>query len=230
MGKQDKEAMDAKIAKGERAERVRKFREMKKELKAKREGFFADFKKFIARGNVLDMAVGIIVGGAFTAIINALSNNILKPIINWLLAMIMGKDSLSEVFTFLTKAYKVDENGLPTTEIDFENSIYIDWGTFINAIINFLLIAFTLFVIVRTINNIRKKIEAKEQAEEIAKKAEEEAKQAEEAAKQAEAQAAAAAEAEKVAAEKLAAERAALEQMYANIARQTELLEKLANK
>ena len=48
--------------------------------------FFGEFKKFITRGNVVDMAVGVIVGGAFTAIVNGLSNYVLKPIINWLLA------------------------------------------------------------------------------------------------------------------------------------------------
>lgn len=63
--------------------------------------FFGEFKKFITRGNVLDMAVGVIVGGAFTAIINALSNNILKPLIDWLLAAIIGGDSLSEIYTVL---------------------------------------------------------------------------------------------------------------------------------
>ena len=219
MGKRDLEALEARIAEGEKKERERKAKEMKKELKKKKDGFFADFKKFITRGNVLDMAVGVIVGGAFTAIINALSNNILKPIINWLLAMILGKDSLSEIFTFLTKVYVLDENGVATAEVDLTNSIYIDWGAFINAIINFLLIAFTLFIIVRTINNIRKKLDAKEIAEAAAKKAAEDA-----AKKEADAAAAAAA------AEKAAAEKAALEQMYANIARQTELLEKLANK
>ena len=219
MGKRDLEALEARIAEGEKKERERKAKEMKKEFKKKKDGFFADFKKFITRGNVLDMAVGVIVGGAFTAIINSLSNNILKPIINWLLALVLGKDSLSEVFTFLTKAYKLDEAGVATTEIDLANSIYIDWGAFINAIINFFLIAITLFTIVRVINNIRKKLDAKELAEAAAKKAAEEA-----AKKEADAAAAAAA------AEKAAAEKAALEQMYANIARQTELLEKLANK
>jgi large conductance mechanosensitive channel len=49
--------------------------------------FFEEFKKFITRGNVLDMAVGVIVGGAFTGIVNGLSNYILKPIINWILAL-----------------------------------------------------------------------------------------------------------------------------------------------
>ena len=110
--------------------------------------FFGEFKKFITRGNVLDMAVGVIVGGAFTAIINALSNNILKPLIDWLLAAIMGGDSLSDIYTIL-KPVK-DAAGV----LDLSQSIYIDWGAFINAIINFLLIAFVLFCIVRTINKV----------------------------------------------------------------------------
>ena len=124
--------------------------------------FFAEFKKFITRGNVLDMAVGVIVGGAFTAIVNGLSNFVLKPIINYFLALILGKDALSELFTFLKTAYvpatDVDGNvieGVFTSEIDLANSIYIDWGSFINAIINFFLIALVLFVIVRTINNLK---------------------------------------------------------------------------
>ena len=215
MGKQDLEVLEAKIAEGEKKEREKKIKEMKKDLKNKQVVFFSDFKKFITRGNVLDMAVGVIVGGAFTAIINALSNNILKPVINWLLALILGKDSLSEVFTFLTKVYKLDDNGVATAEIDLENSIYIDWGAFINAIINFMLIAFTLFVIVRIINGIRSRLDAKDKAEAEAKAA------AEAAAKKA---------AEEEAKAKAAAEREALEQMYANIARQTELLEMMANK
>ncbi|MBQ9745099.1 MAG: large conductance mechanosensitive channel protein MscL [Clostridia bacterium] len=116
--------------------------------------FFGEFKKFITRGNVLDMAVGVIVGGAFTAIVNALSNNILKPIINWVLAQIFGANSLSEVYTFLKQATVKDpETGKET--IDLANSIYIDWGAFINAIINFLLIAFVLFMIVRIINRMK---------------------------------------------------------------------------
>lgn len=129
-------------------------------MKKKKSAFFAEFKTFITRGNVMDMAVGVIVGGAFTAIVNALSNNILKPIINWILALILGKNSLSEVFTYLKKVYKeeqvLDATGTPTGEvknvIDLTQSIYIDWGSFINAIINFLLIAFVLFCIVKALN------------------------------------------------------------------------------
>ena len=116
--------------------------------------FFSEFKKFITRGNVLDMAVGVIVGGAFTAIVNALSNNILKPVINWVLAIILGKDSLSDLYTFLLRT---DVTNAETGEVtvDLSNSIYIDWGAFINAIINFLLIAFVLFSIVRIINKMK---------------------------------------------------------------------------
>ena len=63
----------------------------KKEKKEKKgKGFFKEFKEFISRGNVLDMAVGIIIGGAFTAIVTALCNNVLKPIINWILAALLG--------------------------------------------------------------------------------------------------------------------------------------------
>lgn len=127
----------------------------------KKSGFFAEFKKFITRGNVLDMSVGVIVGGAFTAIVNGMSNFILKPIINYILKLVLGKDSLNEIYTFLgepaMKQVEVtDAEGVVTIteEIDLANSIYIDWGAFINAIINFILIAFVLFLIVRTINKI----------------------------------------------------------------------------
>ena len=120
---------------------------------SKKGTFFQDFKTFITRGNVIDMAVGVIVGGAFTAIVNSLSNNILRPVINWLLAIILGKNSLSEVYTFLQTSYKTDESGVEV--IDLAESIYIDWGAFVNAIINFFIIASVLFVIVRTINNLR---------------------------------------------------------------------------
>ena len=111
--------------------------------------FFSEFKTFITRGNVVDMAVGVIVGSSFTAIVNGMSNFILKPIINWLLALIFGANSLSEVFTMLQPAF--DEEG----KLDLENSIYINWGEFINTVINFILIALVLFTIVKLINRFR---------------------------------------------------------------------------
>ena len=117
--------------------------------------FFSEFKKFITRGNVVDMAVGGIVGSSFTAIVNGLSNFILKPVINWLLAMLLGADSLSGIYTYLQRAYVVAEDGTVTSELDLAKSIYIDWGAFINAVINFFLVALVLFTIVRIFNKLR---------------------------------------------------------------------------
>ncbi len=129
--------------------------------------FFGEFKKFITRGNVVDMAVGVIVGGAFTAVVNGLSNFILKPVINWILAMLIGADTLSESLTFLKRVDKtveiLDKDGIVCgTEVvpDLTQSIYIDWGSFVNAIINFILIAFVLFIIVKIINKFRENGEA----------------------------------------------------------------------
>jgi large conductance mechanosensitive channel len=129
--------------------------------------FFAEFKKFITRGNVVDMAVGVIVGSSFTAIVNGMSNFILKPLINWLLALIFGADSLKDLYTMLKPAYVLDEAGNATSQIDLANSIYIDWGSFINAVINFFLIALVLFTIVKIINKFRE--ENKEFNEKLSK-------------------------------------------------------------
>lgn len=103
--------------------------------------FFSDFKKFISRGNVVDMAVGVIVASAFTAIVTALTNKIIMPCINWLLSL--GGAGLESAYTFL-KVVK-DANGV----IDLTKSIYIDWGAFITAILNFFIIAFVLFTVLR---------------------------------------------------------------------------------
>ncbi len=115
--------------------------------------FFQDFKKFISRGNVIDMAVGVIIGSAFSAIITALTNKILMPLINALLAS--GGQGLDSAYTFLKTVYAADGS------IDLTNSIYIDWGAFITAIINFFLIAMTLFIIVKVAMSTRGFIDKK---------------------------------------------------------------------
>jgi large conductance mechanosensitive channel len=90
--------------------------------------FFAEFKEFIAKGNVLDLAVGVIIGGAFSAIVTSLTDNIINPLINCIGgAEIQGKIHL------------VGEN-------------YIDYGAFISAIINFLIMALIIFCIVKAVN------------------------------------------------------------------------------
>ena len=133
--------------------------------------YLGEFKKFINRGNVVDMSVGVIVGSAFTAIVTSMSNNILKPIINYIIATLLKADSLSEIYTYLKVVYTdvLDDNGIVISqEIDLEQSIYIDWGAFINAVINFFLIAFVLFTILKLINKLRE--EHREFSEKIAEK------------------------------------------------------------
>ncbi|MDE7305905.1 MAG: large conductance mechanosensitive channel protein MscL, partial [Clostridia bacterium] len=97
------------------------------------------------RGNVLDMAVGIIVGGAFTAIITALVTHILTPLINW----IPGADSTGALQVVLRKAV-LDADGNTITE-----ALIIDFGAVISAIITFLITAFVLFLIIKAINSVR---------------------------------------------------------------------------
>lgn len=140
--------------------------------------FFAEFKKFISRGNVMDMAVGMIIGSAFTAIVTALSNGILKPVINWVLYLCCGGDAkaLEKMYTMLVPVYKqqnvLDAAGKATdqmeTVIDLASSIYIDWGALVSAIINFILIALVLFLIVKAFNNVR---DSKERLQNIEERA-----------------------------------------------------------
>ncbi len=117
--------------------------------------FIEEFKVFITRGNVIDMAVGVTVGSAFTAIVNSVTNNIIKPFINWIISIIIGADTLAECFTFLGAPARLEDG-----TIDLANSIYIDWGAFINAIINFFVIAFVLFCVVKAINTFTDKQKA----------------------------------------------------------------------
>lgn len=114
-----------------------------------------EFKTFVSKGNVLDLAVGMIIGSAFTAIITAMVNGILKPIINCIIAVCVGEGGLEKAVTMLAPAYLEDGT------IDMANSIYIDWGTLISAIITFLLTAIVLFAIIKAINTA-KSVGAKE--------------------------------------------------------------------
>ena len=122
--------------------------------KEKKPVFFKDFKDFITRGNIVDMAVGVIIGGAFSAIVTALTNKIIKPFIDWIVMMATGGKELG-LYTFLNKVTILDAD-TGDTVVDFANSIYIDWGAFLMAIIDFLLIALVLFIIVRTMMNIKR--------------------------------------------------------------------------
>ena len=107
-----------------------------------------EFKAFIKRGNVVDMAVAVIIGAAFTAIVTALTNGVLMPLVNWAVQSATNGIGLEGLRTPLGEiVYTTDANNAYI--IDWANTLYIDWGTFINKIIDFLLIALILFVIVK---------------------------------------------------------------------------------
>lgn len=207
MSKEDKEVMDKKIERGLRAEAREKRKALKKKIKAERTSFWADFKKFITKGNVLDLAVGVVIGSAFSAI----TNGLVKFIINPCISLLTGGISLSEWKTILRPEVLADaEKG-----IEAQAEIAILWGEWVQTITQFFIIALSIFTAVRIIKGVNDKLRAKQLAAE---------KEAAEKKKAADAVAAAAA------AEAAAAKEAQLQQFYANVARQTELLEKLAGK
>lgn len=109
----------------------------------KGKGFIAEFKQFILRGNVLDMVIGVIIGGAFTAIVTSLNQDILTP----LLGLIGGTD-----FTHLM--YALGEG---------EEAPVLMYGNFITAVINFLITALVIFAFIKIINGITNKLSKKEE-------------------------------------------------------------------
>lgn len=92
--------------------------------------FFAEFKEFISKGNVMDLAVGVIIGGAFSSIVTSLTDNIIKPLIN----CIGGADIQGKI-------HLTGEN-------------YIDYGAFLSAVINFIIMAFVIFCLVKAVNKL----------------------------------------------------------------------------
>lgn len=120
----------------------------------KTKGFINEFKEFISRGSVVDLAVGVIIGGAFTAIVTSLVNDIVMPLIGWIFG---GID-----FTGLR--YIIS----PATDTAEEAAIF--YGNFIQNVVNFLLIALVIFIVVKMINRFhRKKDDAETKEEDVPK-------------------------------------------------------------
>ena len=141
-------------------------------------GFLNDFKAFAVKGNVIDMAVGVVVGSAFSGIVNSLVSDIVMPVVG----VLTGGINFTDYKVVLKEATESAE------------AVTLNYGTFIQTFVNFLIIAFSIFCVVRVMNKAKgrleqlekKKHEEEEAAAAAAKKAEEEAaaaKAAEEAAK-----------------------------------------------
>ena len=109
-------------------------------------GFLKEFKDFISKGNVIDLAVGVIIGGAFSGIVTSLVTNIVTPLIS----ILTGKIAFADLFIAL------DGNEYATLEAATEaGASTINYGLFIQGVINFLITAFVIFLMVRFINKIR---------------------------------------------------------------------------
>ena len=197
MGQRDLNAIEQKIEDSKQKEKKARKAKRKKDRKS----FFAEFKKFITRGNVVDMAIGVAVASAFTAIVTAFTKGFVSPII----ALFSNSASLDEF------KWVIREEILDADQKVVQSEVAILWGGFLQAIINFLIIAFTFFVILKIVSSVKKR--ANRLMEEIKKFADEEA-----AKEKAEAEAKAKAEADaKAAAEKAAAEaKDAEEKRYRN--------------
>ena len=131
--------------------------------------FFSDFKEFAMRGNVLDMAVGVVIGSAFGKIVSSLVADIITPIIS----LLTGSVSL----TGLKVVFRPEEINAAGEVI--QNEIALTYGSFIQAVIDFIIIAFSIFVVLRIINKAHEKIEALSKKEELKKADEEEKKDTE---------------------------------------------------
>ena len=202
MGSLDRIELEKRIAEGEKRERLARRKKYREKIRRERIGFFSDFKKFIAKGNVLDLAVAVVIATAFNAIVNGLVKYIITPTMTFFTSGV----SINE-WEYVLRPETLDADG----KVELAK-ISIQYGLWFQAILDFLIIAFSIFLAVRIIRNTERKLKAKEiakkEAEAAKKKAEEEAK-------------AAAAKAE------AKAEKEAREEFYANVREQTALLREL---
>lgn len=115
-------------------------------------GLISEFKAFAMRGNVVDMAVGVILGGAFGAVVTALVEKVMMPPLGWA----MGRVDFSQL------AVKLSVPGVDGEAIG--DPVEIGYGVFINAVIKFIIVAFALFMLIKAMNRLKRKEEAKPSA------------------------------------------------------------------
>ena len=113
--------------------------------------FFREFKEFINKGNVLGLAVGVIIGGAFSTITTSLTNDIIMPIVS----IFLGGVDFSSMSIALPTFHAVAEDAAPNT---------LNYGSFISAVINFLILALVVFCIVKAVNKVMDSARKKEEA------------------------------------------------------------------
>ena len=144
----------------------------------KKSTFWADFKKFITKGNVIDMAVGVVIGGAFSKIVTGLVNYVINPCVS-LLTKGSDLDSIKTVLVAPVEAKEavLDEAGnIITPAVEEVKEVAILWGTWFQTILDFIIVAFCIFFVLRLIMKAKNRINAKEIEEAKRKAAEDKAK------------------------------------------------------
>ena len=112
-------------------------------------GMMKEFKDFAMKGNLVDIAVAFVMGGAFGKVVTSFTEGMVSPLIG----LIFGADLSKNMYTL--KDAVLDDSGTVVTE-----AVYLKWGDFVTAIINFIIVAFVMFLIIKAINSMKKKEEA----------------------------------------------------------------------
>lgn len=116
-----------------------------------------EFKEFIAKGNVMDMAVGVIIGGAFGTIVTSLTNDIIMPVVG----SIFGNLDFKDAFMVLKPAADGTSTFSSLAAAQEAGAITLNYGAFVSALINFIILGFIIFMIVRSVNRLKRKEEEK---------------------------------------------------------------------
>src|SRR5690625_742526 len=128
---------------------------------SKSSSFLKEFREFAVRGNMIDLAVGVIIGGAFGKIIDSLVNDVIMPLVSFILG---GDVDFANYFTVLRTPEGF--NGPYTLdEVNAVGAVVFAWGHFITILVNFILLAFVVFVMVKMINKMRQSLEKEAEAE-----------------------------------------------------------------
>jgi large conductance mechanosensitive channel len=119
-------------------------------------GMVKEFKEFAMRGNVVDMAVGIIIGGAFGTIVKSLVSDVIMPPVG----LLLGGVDFSNLFIVLKKGAEETGSYAALADAQSAGAVTINYGLFINAVISFLIVAFAVFLLIKGINSLKRKEEA----------------------------------------------------------------------
>ena len=117
---------------------------------------FKDFKEFAMRGNVVDMAVGIVIGAAFGTIVKSFVDDVLMPPIG----LLLGNVDFANLFSVLKEGTKAVGPYASLAAAKAAGAVTLNWGTFINTIISFIIIAFAVFLVIKGINRMKREKEA----------------------------------------------------------------------